>query len=88
MRWATLSLFLLGCAHAQAEPQFVGTATMAQDHSIRMQLVSRECDGTIAHGDFVIQPNAPNYPEIVHHIGGLEPGQSKPVRPWPAPPCR
>ena len=85
---AALTFCLLGCAHAHTEPQLIGTATMAPDHSIRLQLVSRECDGTLAHGDFVVQPNASNYAEILRHIGGLEPGQSKPVSPWPAPPCR
>lgn len=92
-------MLLLGCAQPapqpqpqsqpqrKAEPETIGTATMAQDGSIHMQIASRECDGSIAHGDFTVRPGEPQYAEIVRHAGGLAPGQSKPVPAWPEPPC-
>jgi hypothetical protein len=86
MRWAALSLLLLGCAHPEAQ-EYIGEATMAADRSVTLNLASRECDGTIAHGHFVYRPGDATYDEVVRHIGGLEPGQSKPVPPWPSPPC-
>lgn len=84
-----LALLAAGCVHSPpAEPASIGTATMAPDRSFTLDIASKECNGMIAHGHFVYAPGDPHYAEVIGHIGGLEPGQSKPVPPWPAPPCK
>lgn len=87
-------LFLGGCvqsvdagARATRAGDIIGSATMAGDRSIRLALVSTACGGTTAHGEFVVQPGEPRHAEILNHVGGLAPGQTRPVRAWPTPPC-
>lgn len=86
MKWLLWPVLLAGCANAEG-PSFIGTATMSADQSINLKLVSRECDGTIVHGSPTYALTDPLYGEILEHIGGLEPGQTKPVPAWESPPC-
>ncbi len=95
MRCIALVFFLWSCAQSlpgditpTRTGDIIGEATMTEDRSIRMQLVSYGCDGIIAHGQLVVSPTDPSYAETLRHIGGLEPGQTKPVPAWPTPPCR
>ena len=63
-------------------PASIGTATRNADGSITLVL---RAEGPGMHGDaqFVYQPNDPMFPKVLQHLGGLEPGQTKPVPPWP-----
>ena len=36
----------------------------------------------IAEAQLVYAPDDPQYEEIKHHLGGIKPGESKPVPPW------
>jgi hypothetical protein len=36
----------------------------------------------IAESQLVYPPDDPQYEEIKHHLGGIKPGESKPVPPW------
>jgi hypothetical protein len=36
----------------------------------------------IAESQLVFAPDDPQYDEIKHHLGGIAPGESKPVPPW------
>lgn len=76
---------MLGAASA-AEPAAIGTATMAPDGTITLQLRAELPGGGIGEGVLVYPPNHPQYREILAHIGGLRPGETKPVPPWPDPP--
>ena len=93
MRWIALALLLAGCSSRAPEfratqtGDIIGTATMADDRVIQMELVSFGCDGMIAHGRIAVPPSDPRYAEYLQHLGGLEPGQTKPVPAWPTPPC-
>ena len=58
----------------------VGTAKMAADGTITLQLRSLWPD-PIAEGQIVYAPDDPQYDEIKRHLGGIAPGQSKPVPP-------
>ena len=64
----------------------IGAATMTPDGTIRLQLRADGPDG--AQGDaLLLYPRSdPEYAKVLAHLGGLEPGESKPVPPWPDPP--
>ena len=59
----------------------VGRAKMATDGTITLQLRSLWPD-PIAESALVFAPDDPQYEEIKHHLGGIEPGESKPVPPF------
>jgi hypothetical protein len=59
-----------------------GTATIEADGTIVLNLVASG-DGITGHGVFEYPPDHPDYPMILDHLGGLEPGQTKPVPPFP-----
>lgn len=60
----------------------IGTATMEPDGTIVLQLSAKGPGGTI--GDSLIRypPGHPQYREVLDHLGGLHPGENKPVPPW------
>jgi hypothetical protein len=59
----------------------VGRAKMSADGTITLQLRSLWPD-PIAESQLVYPPGDPQYDEIKHHLGGLSPGEAKPVPPW------
>ena len=65
----------------------IGVATMLANRSVRYQLRSVECDGTIVHGDFVVRPDEARYEGMISALGSIKPGQTKPVLASPAEPC-
>jgi hypothetical protein len=38
--------------------------------------------GPIGEGELHYAPDDPRYQEIVTHLGGIKPGETKNVRPW------
>lgn len=71
-----------GCK--QQDGKSIGTATMKDDGTIIMMLRAEDPSGG-AMGDamFIYKPDDPKYQEILKHLGGLKPGETKPVPPWP-----
>jgi hypothetical protein len=59
----------------------VGRAKMSTDGTITLQLRSL-WPNPIAETQLVYAPDDPQYDEIKHHLGGLKPGESKPVPPF------
>jgi len=59
----------------------IGMASMEPDGTLVLQLRA-EGPGV---GDALLRytKNDPHYQEVLKHIGGLRPGESKPVPPWP-----
>jgi hypothetical protein len=78
---AVLAILPLGLAAAEA-PASIGTATMQADGTIVMQLISLP-PGPTAHGTFTVKPTDKTYKETLDHLGGLKPGETKSVPPWP-----
>jgi len=64
------------------EPESIGTATMRQDRTIVLDLVARGA-GLLGDARLTYAPSDQNYEAILRHLGGLRPGEVKPVRPWP-----
>jgi hypothetical protein len=60
---------------------------MAADGTLTLDLESVECNGARAMGRIVYPTSHPRYADILTHIGEIRPGETKPVRPWPAEPC-
>ena len=69
---------------SQSQPAAsIGSATMQADGTIVLLL--RAMDGTGMRGDArVTYPRGhAQYEKILAHLGGLKPGEEKPVPPWP-----
>lgn len=66
-----------GCDSAAS----IGVATMAPDGEITLRIRSLP-PGPIAEGTLRYKPDDPKYAEIKTHLGGIAPGETKPVRPW------
>ena len=76
---ATLAARSLGAA----EPEYIGVATMLPDGTIHMRLRAPLPGGGAGEGEIDYKPDSPDYRQILEHLGGLRPGETKPVRPWP-----
>lgn len=73
---------LADCALRRAEPAPIGVATMDADGTIVLQL--RANDGGVRGESRLTYPRThKDYDAILKHLGGLRPGETKPVPPWP-----
>lgn len=59
----------------------IGAATMLADGTINLQLRA-EIDSAVGDTMIQIKPSEPRYQDIITHVGGLKPGEEKPVPPW------
>ena len=64
-------------------PEYIGEATMSQDRTVKLDLMALGEKCEIGHGMLIYPPDHPQYREILDHVGGLQPGETKAVRPWP-----
>jgi hypothetical protein len=64
------------------QPASIGVATMQQDGTIILQLRAESPGGIIGDSQIRYSPSDPKYQTVLAHLGGLAPGQSKPVPPW------
>jgi hypothetical protein len=64
------------------EAGYIGTAKMRRDGSIELRLYSTS-NGTDAHPLQVLHKSDKLYSEVITQVGGLKPGQTKLVPPWP-----
>jgi hypothetical protein len=81
MRAWIVACVMLTCAAAQALPASIGAATMAKDGTITLRLRA-EGPGMTGDGMLIYKPGDARYGEVERHIGGIKPGQTKPVPPW------
>lgn len=63
-------------------PASIGSATMKPDGTIQL-LLRAEGGGAVGDALLTYPKTHPQYAEILRHLGGLKPGQSKPVPPFP-----
>jgi hypothetical protein len=78
---------LSGCGsdHTVSEtPASIGQATMLADGTIHLMLRAEGPGGAVGDAMFILRPGMQNYEATVVHVGGLRPGESKSVPPWPA----
>lgn len=62
----------------------IGEATMREDGTIVLRLRAETGDGGVGDGFFTYRPTDERYASIFAHIGGIKPGESKPVPPFPS----
>ncbi|MCA9588626.1 MAG: hypothetical protein KC657_25090 [Myxococcales bacterium] len=65
----------------RAAPASIGVARMLPDGTLELDL--RGPGG--AESRVVYKPNDAKYKSTLDHLGGMKPGESKPVPPWPDP---
>jgi hypothetical protein len=58
---------------------------MNHDGTIILRLRAETDDGASGEALFTYSPTDKDYASILEHIGGLQPGVTKPVPPWPTP---
>ena len=63
------------------EQRSIGQASMLADGTIILRLRA-EGPGTIGDAMFTYKPGDKDYQSTLHHVGGLQPGENKPVPPW------
>ncbi len=68
---------------ATNEPPSFGSARMVEDGTLWLKLRAKSGDGAIGDALISYPPDHPRYTNILRHIGGIQPGQEKPVPPWP-----
>ncbi len=61
----------------------IGTAVMDPDGTLRLHLRAEGPEATLGDALFIYPPDHPHYREILDHLGGMKPGEEKPVPPWP-----
>lgn len=64
-------------------PSNIGVAEMRNDGTIVLRLRAETPDGATGEGFFTYSPTDADYESVRRHVGGLEPGESKLVPPWP-----
>lgn len=62
-------------------PESIGSASMAPDGIITLHLRATG-GGAVGDGMVVYRPSDPKYREVLDHLGGMKPGETKPVPPW------
>ncbi|MCA2980880.1 MAG: hypothetical protein INH41_16080 [Myxococcaceae bacterium] len=60
----------------------IGAATMEPDGTIVLTLRAQGPGGMRGDGLLRYPPSHPQYQVVLAHLGGLSPGESKPVRPF------
>jgi hypothetical protein len=63
----------------------IGVATMLQNGTILVGVPGPD-SGLRAQAVLMVEPGDSNYQAIIDHVGGLKPGETKPIPPWPDPP--
>ena len=63
-------------------PKSIGSATMKEDGTIVLQLRATGAGGLRGDALFTYKKGHHRYDKILQRVGGLAPGQSKPVPPW------
>ena len=61
----------------------IGQVTMKADRTVVVRLRAESDDGALGETLFTYSPTDGDYESIIEHVGGLAPGQSKLVPPWP-----
>lgn len=85
MNAATDPLADLPPAFDPEAPASVGSATMDKDRTLRLMLRTETADGMVGEMTMVVPPDDPRYAGYVAHLGGMKPGDAKPIPPFPEP---
>jgi hypothetical protein len=70
-----------GPSDARLSMPFVGTAVMLDDRTLLLHL-RLTSDGRPVDDTLTYKASDRAYDNILRHVGGLRPGETKPFRPW------
>jgi hypothetical protein len=62
--------------------EYIGYAKMTPDGTLTLYLIGRTKSGMILHAVKSYTKDDPQYEDIKSHVGPIEPGEQKTVRPW------
>lgn len=62
----------------------VGSAYMTPEGVLEMRLRTETDDGTIGEAFLVIPPDDPRFAAMVRHLDGIQPGEGRTIKPFPA----
>ena len=88
IRSAPLAALLLACsgsvlaAENPASEPSVGVARMLENGTILIGIRGPGVDGPL-QAVLMVEPGDTNYQQIIDHVGGLKPGETKSIPPWP-----
>ena len=79
-----LIVTIASCVAKKTKSNSIGVAKMLVDRTIVMNIRASSEEGSPLIGDasFVYEINDPEYNNILNHLDGLEPGQTKFVPAW------
>lgn len=63
----------------------VGSAEMDKDGTLRLMLRTETADGMIGEMTMTVPRGDPRHAGFVAHLGGMKPGDAKPIPPFPEP---
>jgi hypothetical protein len=66
-----------------SQPAAIGVATMRPDGTLVLDLRATGPGGALGDARLVYPPGHAQYQTILQHLGGMTPGQQKPVPPFP-----
>lgn len=72
-----------GSGTRMSDSPVIGTASMETDGTITLRLRAEEPAGAIGDAVLIYPPSDEHYARILDHLGGLRPGEEKPVPPFP-----
>jgi len=72
---------VLAVENPAPEPS-VGVARMLENGTILIGIRGPAVDGPL-QAVLMIEPGDTNYQQIIDHVGGLKPGETKSIPPWP-----
>ena len=87
-RSAPLAALFLACsgsvlaAENPAPEPSVGVARMLENGTILIGIRGPGVDGPL-QAVLMVEPGDTNYQQIIDHVGGLKPGETKSIPPWP-----
>lgn len=71
----------------EAKKESIGHAWMHDDLSINM-ILHFDLPGMMGDSLVTFNPGDPQYQDVIRHLGGISPGESKLVEPWPDTPVQ
>ena len=63
----------------------IGVATMLKNGTILVGVRGPGPDSPL-QGVLMVEPGDSTYQQLIDHVGGLKPGETKPIPPWDDPP--
>ncbi len=64
-------------------PASIGEARMLEDGTLVLDLRAEDASGRRGDARRVYMKDHPRYRAVLDHLGGMKPGESKPIPPWP-----